>query len=77
MKKLILLFGISLVVLTCSKDSDEPARVINDVSYNVFVFSGEYFGTEGGSVSRMQGTFNVDTEVEFITTPKQGWVFSG
>ena len=64
-------------MLTCSKDSERQGRVINDVSYNVFVFSGDSFGTEGGNVNTMQGTFNVDTEVEFIATPKQGWVFSG
>ena len=73
MKKLILLFGICLVVLTCSKNSDERAPNLNTTPKFDLAVS----ATEGGSVDTSGGSYDSNSTVTITATPAEGYEFIG
>jgi uncharacterized repeat protein (TIGR02543 family) len=73
MKKLILLFGICLVLFTCGKDSDEPAPNLNtDQKFDLVVSA-----TEGGSVDTSGGSYDSNSSVTIKASPSDGYQFTG
>ena len=75
MKKLILLFGICLVLFTCGKDSDEPAPNLNTSSAQKFDLA--VSASEGGSVDTSGGSFDSNSSVTITATPADGYEFTG
>jgi len=73
MKKLILLFGICLVVLTCGKDSDEPAPNLNKGKKFDLAVS----ASEGGSVDTSGGSYDSNSSVTITANPADGYEFTG
>ena len=73
MKKLILLFGICLVLFTCGKDSDEPATNINTTQKFDLAVS----ATKGGSVDTSGGSYDSNSSVTITASPSDGYEFTG
>ena len=69
MRKLFLIL-ISLFLLTCSKDSPEPEKVV--VQYTLTVTTGE-----GGIVSTSGGTLNEGTVISITASATDGYEFIG
>ena len=82
LKKLILLFGICLVLFNCGKDSDKPASSViqtptpepkeTTIQYTLTLSAGD-----GGSVSSEGGTFDEGTKVEINASALEGYEFTG
>ena len=73
MKRLILLFGICLVLFTCGKDSDEPAPNLNKgQKFDLAVSS-----SEGGSVDTSGGSYDSNSSVTITASPADGYEFTG
>ena len=70
MKKLLLLFGICLTLIVCSKSNNSlpPAPQKYDLSVTA---------SEGGSVSTTGGQYYQNTSVLVTATPDKGYEFSG
>ena len=73
MRKLILLFGICLLILTCSKDSDEPVPNINTTQKFDLAIS----ASEGGSVDTSGGSYDSNSSVTITASPADGYEFTG
>jgi uncharacterized repeat protein (TIGR02543 family) len=73
MKKLILLFGICLVLFTCGKDSDEPAPNVNTAQKFDLAVS----ASEGGSVDTSGGSYDSNSSVTITASPSDGYEFTG
>ena len=73
MKKLILLFGICLVLFTCGKDSDEPAPNLNKGQKFDLAVS----ASEGGSVDTSGGSYDSNSSVTITASPADGYEFTG
>ena len=73
MKRLILLFGICLVLFTCGKDSDEPAPNLNKGQKFDLAVS----ASEGGSVDTSGGSYDSNSSVTITASPADGYEFTG
>ena len=73
MKKLMLLFGICLVLFTCGKDSDEPAPNLNKGQKFDLAVS----ASEGGSVDTSGGSYDSNSSVTITASPADGYEFTG
>ena len=73
MKRLILLFGICLVLFTCGKDSDEPAPNLNKGQKFDLAVS----ASEGGSVDTSGGSYDSNSSVTITASPGDGYEFTG
>ena len=73
MKKLILLFGICLVLFTCGKDSGEPAPNVNTAQKFDLAVS----ASEGGSVDTSGGSYDSNSSVTITASPADGYEFTG
>ena len=75
MKKLIFLFGVCLVLLTCSKDSDEPAPNLNTSTAQKFDLA--VSASQGGSVDTAGGSYDSNSSVTITANPDEGYYFVG
>lgn len=73
MKKLMLLFGICLVLFTCGKDGDETAPNINIAQKFDLAVS----ASEGGSVDTSGGSYDSNSSVTITASPADGYEFTG
>ena len=71
----MLLFGICLVVITCGKDSDEPAPNLNTNTAQKFELA--VSASEGGSVDTSGGSYDSNSSVTITATPSDEYEFTG
>jgi len=74
-KKLILLFGICMVMYNCGKDSDEPAPNLNTNTAQKFDLA--VSASEGGSVDTSGGSYDSNSSVTITATPSDEYEFTG